>query len=90
MEITKQNEHYQISDSVDNYVVSGSLEINIIGTYSYNISLTDSTNSITMNYYKSTYDNTVSVNYNAPKELEDVLLNYIKANEETILDKINK
>ena len=48
MEITKQNEIYQISDSTEKYNISGSLNINLDNSYSFNISMTDANNSKTM------------------------------------------
>ena len=90
MEITKQNEIYQISDSTEKYNISGSLNINLDNSYSFNISMTDANNSKTMSYYKTVTSDHIDVNYNAPKDSEEDLLNYIKDNMQVILDKVNK
>ena len=90
MEITKQNEIYQISDSTEKYNISGSLNINLDNSYSFNISMTDVNNSKTMSYYKTVTSNHIDVNYNAPKDSEEDLLNYIKDNMQAISDKVNK
>lgn len=90
MEITKQNEIYQISDSTENYNISGSLNINLNKSYSFNISMTDTNNSKTMNYYKTITSDHIDVNYNAPKDSEEDLLNYVKDNMQTISDKVNE
>lgn len=90
MEITKQNERYQITDSTEQYNISGSLDVNLDGTYSFNISMVDINTSINMNYYKNVGVDHIDVNYNAPKDLEEDLLNYVKDNMQTILDKVNK
>jgi len=91
MEITKQNEHYQIVDSTDeNYNISGSLDISLDGTYSFNISMVNIESSKSMNYYRTVGTDHIDTNYNAPKDLEEDLLNYVKDNMQTILDKVNK
>lgn len=94
MEITKQNEIYQISDSTEKYNISGSLNINLDNSYSFNISMTDANNAKTMSYYKTVTSDHIDVNYNAPKDSEEDseedLLNYIKDNMQVILDKVNK
>lgn len=89
MEITKQNEIYQISDSTEKYNISGSLNINVDNSYSFNISMTDVNHSKTMSYYKSVTSDYTDVNYNAPKDSEEDLLNYIKDNIQAISDKVN-
>ena len=92
MEITKQNEIYKINDSTEKYNISGSLNINLDNSYSFNISMTDVNNSKTMSYYKtvtSNQSNHIDVNYNAPKDSEEDLLNYVKDNMQTISDKVN-
>ena len=85
MEIIKQNEIYQINDSTEKYNISGSLNINLDNSYSFNISMTD-----TMSYYKTVTSNHIDVNYNAPKDSEEDLLNYVKDNMQVISDKVNK
>lgn len=90
MEITKQNEVYQINDSTEKYNISGSLNINLDNSYSFNISMTDANNSVTMSYYKTIISDHINVTYNAPKNFEEYLLNYIKDNIQTISDKVNK
>ena len=87
--ITKQNEIYQINDSTEKYNISGSLNINLDNSYSFNISMTDANNSKTMSYYKTVTSNHIDVNYNAPKDSEEDLLNYVKDNMQAILDKVN-
>lgn len=90
MEITKQNEIYQINDSTEKYNISGSLNINSDNSYSFNISMTDVNNSKTMSYYKTVTSDRIDVNYNAPKDSEEDLLNYVKDNMQVISDKVNK
>ena len=90
MEITKQNEIYQINDSTEKYNISGSLNINSDNSYSFNISMTDVNNSNTMSYYKTVTSDHIDVNYNAPKNSEEDLLNYVKDNMQVISDKVNK
>lgn len=90
MEITKQNEVYQINDSTEKYNISGSLNINLDNSYSFNISMTDANNSVTMSYYKTITSDHINVTYNAPKNSEEDLLNYVKDNIQTISDKVNK
>lgn len=90
MEITKQNEIYQINDSIEKYNISGSLNINSDNSYSFNISMTDTNNSKTMSYYKTDTLDHIDVNYNAPKDSEEDLLNYVKDNMQVISDKVNK
>ena len=90
MEITKQNEIYQINDSTEKYSISGSLNINSDNSYSFNISMTDVNNSKTMSYYKTVTSDRIDVNYNAPKDSEEDLLNYVKDNMQVISDKVNK
>ena len=90
MEITKQNEVYQINDSTEKYNISGSLNINLDNSYSFNISMTDVNNSVTMSYYKTITSDHINVTYNAPKNFEEDLLNYIKDNIQTISDKVSK
>ena len=90
MEITKQNEIYQINDSTEKYNISGSLNINSDNSYSFNISMTDVNNSNTMSYYKTVTSDHIDVNYNAPKDSEEDLLNYVKDNMQVISDKVNK
>ena len=89
MEITKQNEIYQINDSTEKYNISGSLNINSDNSYSFNISMTDVNNSNTMSYYKTVTSDHIDVNYNAPKDSEEDLLNYVKDNMQAISDKVN-
>lgn len=89
MEITKRNEVYQINDSTEKYNISGSLNINLDNSYSFNISMTDTNHSKTMSYYKTITSNHIDVNYNAPKDSEEDLLNYVKDNIQTISDKVN-
>ena len=90
MEITKQNEIYQINDSTEKYNISGSLNINSDNSYSFNISMTDVNNSNTMSYYKTVTSDHIDVNYNAPKDSEEDLLNYVKDNMQIISDRVNK
>lgn len=90
MEITKQNEIYQINDSTEKYSISGSLNINADNSYSFNISMTDANNSKAMSYYKTITPNHIDVNYNAPKDSEEDLLNYVKDNMQIISDRVNK
>ena len=90
MEITKQNEIYQINDSTEKYNISGSLNINSDNSYSFNISMTDANNFKTMSYYKTVTPDHIDVNYNAPKDSEEDLLNYVKDNMQVISDKVNK
>lgn len=90
MEITKQNEIYQINDSTEKYNISGSLNVNSDNSYSFNISMTDANNSETMSYYKTVTSDHIDVNYNAPKDSEEDLLNYVKDNMQIISDKVNK
>ena len=90
MEITKQNEIYQINDSTEKYNISGSLNINADNSYSFNISMTDANNSKAMSYYKTITPNHINVNYNAPKDSEEDLLNYVKDNMQIISDRVNK
>ena len=90
MEITKQNEIYKINDSTERYNMSGSLNINVDNSYWFNISMTDTNNSKTMSYYKTVTSNHIDVNYNAPKDSEEDLLNYVKDNMQAISDKVNK
>ena len=61
MEITKQNEVYQINDSTEKYNISGSLNINLDNSYSFNISMTDANNSVTMSYYKTITSDHINV-----------------------------
>ena len=89
MQITKQNEIYQLNDSTQNYNISRSLNINLDNSYSFNISMTDTNNSKTMSYYKTITSNHIDVNYNAPKDSEEDLLNYVQDNMQTISDKVN-
>ena len=90
MEITKQNEIYQINDSTEKYNILGSLNINSDNSYSFNISMTDANNSKAMSYYKTITPNHIDVNYNAPKDSEEDLLNYVKDNMQIISDRVNK
>lgn len=90
MEITKQNEIYQVNDSTEKYNISGSLNINLDNSYSFNISMTDVNGSNTMSYYKTVGIDRIDVNYSAPKNSEEDLLNYVKDNMQTISDKVNK
>lgn len=90
MEIIKQNEIYQINDSTEKYNISGSLNINSDNSYSFNISMIDVNNSKTMSYYKTVTSDRIDVNYNAPKDSEEDLLNYVKDNMQVISDKVNK
>ena len=86
MEITKQNEQYQINDTTEKYTVSGSLNIYLDGNYSFNISLADSNTSA--NYYKSVNGNRVNVNYDTDASIEADLFDYVEENTQTILNKI--
>ena len=90
MEITKQNEVYQINDSTEKYNISGSLTINLDNSYQFSINMTDANNSKTMSYYKTITSDHIDVNYNAPKDFEEDLLNYVKDNMQAISDKVNK
>lgn len=90
MEITKQNEIYQINDSTEKYNISGSLNVNSDNSYSFNISMTDANNSKIMSYYKTVTPDHIDVNYNASKDSEEDLLNYVKDNIQIISDKVNK
>lgn len=90
MEITKQNEVYQINDSTEKYNISGSLTINLDNSYQFSINMTDANNSKTMSYYKTITLDHIDVNYNAPKDFEEDLLNYVKDNMQAISDKVNK
>lgn len=90
MEITKQNEIYQINDSTEKYNISGSLSVNSDNSYSFNISMTEANNSKTMSYYKTVTSDHIDVNYNASKDSEEDLLNYVKDNIQIISDKVNK
>lgn len=90
MEITKQNEVYQINDSTEKYNISGSLTINLDNSYQFSINMTDVNNSKTMSYYKTITSDHIDVNYNAPKDFEEDLLNYVKDNMQAISDKVNK
>lgn len=65
---------YQISDSTEKYNISGSLNINLDNSYSFNISKTDANNSKTMSYYKTVTSDHIDVNYNAPKDLRKIYL----------------
>ena len=51
--------------------------------------MTDANNSKTMSYYKTVTSNHIDVNYNALKDSEEDLLNYVKDNMQTISDKVN-
>lgn len=90
MEITKQSENYQIIDSTEKYNISGSLNINLDNSYSFNISMTDANNFKIMSYYRTATSDHIDVNYNAPEDFEEDLLKYIKDNMQVILDKVNK
>lgn len=90
MDITKQNEHYQITDSTEQYNITGSLDISLDGTYSFNINMISINDSRSMNYYRTVGSDHIDTNYNAPKDLEEDLLNYIKDNTQVILDKVAK
>lgn len=90
MEITKQNEVYQINDSTEKYNISGSLTINLDNSYQFSINMTDVNNSKTMSYYKTITSDHIDVNYNTPKDFEEDLLNYVKDNMQAISDKVNK
>lgn len=90
MEITKQNEVYQINDSTEKYNISGSLTINLDNSYQFSINMTDVNNSKTMSYYKTITSDHIDANYNAPKDFEEDLLNYVKDNMQAISDKVNK
>ena len=69
MEITKQNEIYQINDSTEKYNISGSLNINSDNSYSFNISMTDANNSKTMSYYKTVTSDHIDVNSDGEYEI---------------------
>lgn len=86
MEITKQNEQYQINDTTEKYTVSGSLNIYLDGNYSFNITLSDSNTSA--NYYKSINGNRVNTNYDADASMEADLLAYVEENAQVILNKV--
>lgn len=91
MEITKQNEHYQITDSTESYNITGSLDVNLDGTYYFNINMVSTKDSSNMNYYKIVNANRININYDVPNNaVEEDLLNYVKDNMQTILDKVNK
>ena len=91
MEITKQNEHYQITDSTESYDITGSLDVNLNGTYSFNINMVSTKDSSNMNYYKIVNANRININYDVSNSaVEEDLLNYVKDNMQTILDKVNK
>jgi len=90
MEITKQNETYQITDTTEKYNISGSLNINLDDSYSFNINMTNSDNLANINYYRTVRPDHIDTSYNVPKDLEEELLNYVKDNMQTILDKVNK
>ena len=92
MEITKQNEHYQITDSTESYNITGSLDVNLDGTYSFNINMVSTKNSSRMNYYKTVNANRTNINYDvSDSAAEEDLLNYVKDNTPNILNKlINK
>lgn len=91
MEITKQNEHYQITDSTESYNITGSLDVNLDGTYSFNINMVSTKDSSNMNYYKIVNANRININYDVSNSaVEKDLLNYVKDNMQTILDKVNK
>nr|DAJ12729.1 MAG TPA: hypothetical protein [Bacteriophage sp.] len=91
MEITKQNEHYQITDSTESYNITGSLDVNLDGTYSFNINMVSTKDSSNMNYYKIVNANRININYDVSNSaVEEDLLNYVKDNMQTILDKVNK
>ena len=91
MEITKQNEHYQITDSTESYNITGSLDVNLDGPYSFNINMVSTKDSSNMNYYKIVNANRININYDVSNSaVEEDLLNYVKDNMQTILDKVNK
>lgn len=91
MEITKQNEHYQITDSTESHNITGSLDVNLDGTYSFNINMVSTKDSSNMNYYKIVNANRININYDVSNSaVEEDLLNYVKDNMQTILDKVNK
>ena len=91
MEITKQNEHYQLTDSTESYNITGSLDVNLDGTYSFNINMVSTKDSSNMNYYKIVNANRININYDVSNSaVEEDLLNYVKDNMQTILDKVNK
>lgn len=91
MEITKQNERYQITDSTESYNITGSLDVNLDGTYSFNINMVSTKDSSNMNYYKIVNANRININYDVSNSaVEEDLLNYVKDNMQTILDKVNK
>ena len=52
--------------------------------------MTDVDSSKTMSYYKTITSDHIDVNYNAPKDSEEDLLNYIKDNMQAISDKVSK
>lgn len=89
MEITKQNEQYQINDTTENYVVTGSLSVYTDGMYSFNISLTNQNDSTTANYHRSINNKRININYDVEATMEEDLLNYVKDNMPTILDKVS-
>ena len=66
------------------------MNINSDNSYSFNISMTDVDSSKTMSYYKTITSDHIDVNYNAPKDSEEDLLNYIKDNMQAISDKVSK
>lgn len=89
MEITKQNEQYQINDTTEKYVVTGSLSVYTDGRYSVNISLTNQNSSTTASYYKSINDNHINTSYDVDATMEEDLLTYVQDNMQTILDKVS-
>ena len=89
MEITKQNEQYQINDTTEKYIVAGSLSVYTDGMYSFNISLTNQSDSTTASYYRSISGTRININYDVEATMEEDLLNYVKDNMQTILDKVS-
>lgn len=88
MEITKQNEQYQINDTTEKYIVTGSLSVYTDGMYSFNVSLTNQSDSTTASYYRSINGDRININYDVNATMEEDLLTYVKDNMPTILDKV--
>lgn len=89
IEITKQNETFQLKESTDNgWAMSGSASKEVSGSYSINFSVTKpgelSEYIGDCNYYKPSEDGQVSISYTVSEQNRDALVAY----SDTVLDAV--
>lgn len=93
MEIVKQNETYNITDTTEKYSVNGTVNIDVNKSNSVQMSFTSVEDSSKYANYNRTLNKTgeVSVSYYiSDKTIEADILQYIADNLNTILEQVSK